>query len=148
MNFALNLSYNVKQRLSQIRRREGSADEDESVAYEDILEQVVNEDGRAWAGGDIRIGDIILIIDSDTRVPEDCLLDAAIEFHESPDVAILLHKSSVMQVAHNYWETGIMYFSQLIYTYITYVVAAGNMAPFLGYYLFSLHVANFRHNAF
>ena len=136
MNFATNLAYNVNQRLPQIERCKGWAHEDKSVAYEEILEQAVKEDGRAWAGGDIRIGDIILIIDSDTRVPEDCLLDAAIEFYESPDVAILQHKSSVMQVANNYWETGFMYFSQLIYTSITYVVAAGNIAPFLGYYLF------------
>jgi len=26
-----------------------------------------------FAGGDIRIGDIVLLVDSDTRVPEDCL---------------------------------------------------------------------------
>ena len=26
-----------------------------------------------FAGGDVRIGDIVLLVDSDTRVPEDCL---------------------------------------------------------------------------
>ena len=26
-----------------------------------------------FAGGDVRLGDIILLVDSDTRVPEDCL---------------------------------------------------------------------------
>lgn len=133
MNFALNVAYNVEERLSQIERPEKWTDVDEERVYEEILEQVVNEDGRAWAAGDIRIGDIILIVDSDTRVPEDCLLDAATEFHDSPDIAILQHKSDVMQVVHNYWENGITYFTRMIYAAITYAVAAGDTGPFVGY---------------
>jgi Glycosyl transferase family group 2 len=138
MNFAMNLTYNVERRLSQIDRREGWTHGDESEAYKEILEQVVKEDGRAWAAGDIRMGDIILIIDSDTRIPKDCLLDAATEFHESPEVAILQHKSSFIQVGHNYWETWIIQLTQLIYASITYSVASGNTGPFLGY-LFHFH---------
>jgi hypothetical protein len=134
MNFAMNLAYNVEERLSEIGRPEGWTDADEDQAYEEVLEQVVKEDGRAWAAGDIRMGDIILIVDSDTRVPEDCLLDAATEFFECPDIAILQHKSGVMQVVHNYWENGITYFTRLIYASITYAVAAGDTGPFVGYY--------------
>lgn len=134
MNFAMNLAYNVEERLSEIERPEGWTDADEDQAYEEVLEQVVKEDGRAWAAGDIRMGDIILIVDSDTRVPEDCLLDAATEFFECPDIAILQHKSGVMQVVHNYWENGITYFTRLIYASITYAVAAGDTGPFVGYY--------------
>lgn len=26
-----------------------------------------------FAGGDVRMGDIVLLVDSDTRIPEDCL---------------------------------------------------------------------------
>ena len=133
MNFAMNLAYNVEERLSRIERPEGWTDEDEDAAYHEVMEQVVKEDGRAWAAGDIRIGEIILIVDSDTRVPEDCLLDAATEFHECPDVAVLQHKSGVMQVVHNYWENGIAYFTRLIYASITYTVAAGDTGPFVGY---------------
>jgi hypothetical protein len=133
MNFAMNLAYNVEERLSEIERPEGWTDADEEAAYEQVLEQVVKEDGRAWAAGDIRMGDLILIVDSDTRVPEDCLLDAATEFHECPDIAILQHKSGVMQVVHNYWENGITYFTRLIYASITYAVAAGDTGPFVGY---------------
>lgn len=36
------------------------------------------------------------MIDSDTRVPEDCLLDAASEMAASPEVAIIQHVSGVM----------------------------------------------------
>lgn len=33
-----------------------------------------------FAGGDVRIGDIVLLVDSDTRVPEDCLSKSSGEF--------------------------------------------------------------------
>src|SRR5271170_5937641 len=114
MNFCMNLAYSVEKRLSQTERQDGWTDADESTSYRDILEEVVKDEG-ALAFGDIRIGDIILLVDCDTRVPEDCLLDAATEFSELHDVAILQHKSSGMRVAHNYWETWILYFTQLIY---------------------------------
>lgn len=52
--------------------------EDEQELYEDALAKAIEEsNGVAWAAGNIRIGELILIIDSDTRVPEDCFLDAA-----------------------------------------------------------------------
>lgn len=35
------------------------------------------------------IGDYILLIDSDTHVPQDCLLNAVSEMEASPQVAIL-----------------------------------------------------------
>lgn len=53
-------------------------DEDEKEIYEEGLAMALEEsEGRAWAAGNIRVGELILIIDSDTRVPEDCFLDAA-----------------------------------------------------------------------
>src|SRR5438046_10502895 len=131
MNFALNLACKVQECLSQIERQEGWTDVDASTAYKETLKQVVNEDKLAWAGGDIRICDIIFTIDSDTRVPRDCLLDAATEFHKFPDVAILQHKSSFIRIVDNY--LGIVYFNELIYASITYAAAAGNIRPFLGY---------------
>ena len=148
MNFAMNLAYNVEERLSQVERTEAWTDADEDAAYEEVLEQVVKEDGYAWAAGDIRMGEIILIVDSDTRVPEDCLLDAATEFYECPDIAILQHKSGVMQVVHNYWENGITFFTRLIYASITYAVAAGDTGPFVGYLTLYLNETDIRHNAF
>ena len=52
--------------------------EDEREIYEEALAKALEEsDGIAWAAGNIRVGELILIIDSDTRVPEDCFLDAA-----------------------------------------------------------------------
>ena len=39
------------------------------------------------------MGEIVLIIDADTIVPEDCFRDAAREMFESPDCAIIQHES-------------------------------------------------------
>ncbi|KAF8858053.1 hypothetical protein BDZ45DRAFT_802898 [Acephala macrosclerotiorum] len=54
------------------------------------------DEERTLAAGNVRIGDLILLIDSDTRVPEDCLLYGALELHESPEVAIFQNASGVM----------------------------------------------------
>jgi cellulose synthase/poly-beta-1,6-N-acetylglucosamine synthase-like glycosyltransferase len=50
-------------------------------------------------------------VDSDTRVPEDCLLDAASEMEQSPEVGIMQFSSGVMQVVHTYFENGLVLLS-------------------------------------
>jgi cellulose synthase/poly-beta-1,6-N-acetylglucosamine synthase-like glycosyltransferase len=82
------------------------------------------------------MGEIILIIDCDTRVPVDCLLYGALEMYESPEVAILQHGSGVMQVAHNVFENGITYFTNIVYSSIKYGVGIGDVAPFVGHNAF------------
>ncbi|KAG6808056.1 hypothetical protein H0H92_005564 [Tricholoma furcatifolium] len=72
-------------------------------------QEVFEESGnrfKPWCanGKSIRVGEIILIIDADTIVPEDCFRNAACEIGESPDVAIIQHKLDVMQVANHYFE--------------------------------------------
>ncbi|KAJ6573203.1 hypothetical protein DFH09DRAFT_1152494 [Mycena vulgaris] len=59
---------------------------------------------RPWAcnGKSLRVGEIILIIDSDTIVPDDCFCDAAREMYESPDVAIIRHESGTHFSFRNY----------------------------------------------
>jgi cellulose synthase/poly-beta-1,6-N-acetylglucosamine synthase-like glycosyltransferase len=49
-------------------------------------------------GRSIRIGEFILLVDSDTIVPEDCLRDAAREMTECPEVAILQHDSGELTI--------------------------------------------------
>lgn len=61
MNFALMISCKVEDRLRQIERPETWTQNDEANAYESCLKQVLEEDGRAWADGNIRIGDYILL---------------------------------------------------------------------------------------
>ncbi|THH32339.1 hypothetical protein EUX98_g1834 [Antrodiella citrinella] len=93
---------------------------------------------RPWAanGRAIRMGEIVLLVDSDTIVPEDCLRDAAREMAECPTVAIIQHESDVMQVAHHYFENGIAYFTRRVNKSISFSCANGEIAPFVGHNAF------------
>ncbi|KIW12903.1 hypothetical protein PV08_08090 [Exophiala spinifera] len=146
MNYCLDFSLRVDdQYLSMVKticeERGCTSDElsseDEQQIYQQARDRVIADDeGRTWAAGDVRIGPIILIIDSDTRVPEDCLLYGALEMHESPEVALIQHASGIMQVVHNAFENGITYFTNLIYTSIQFAVGMGDCAPFVGHNTF------------
>ncbi|KAI9349442.1 glycosyl transferase family group 2-domain-containing protein [Zopfochytrium polystomum] len=126
MNFCLYISRMLEDLLEQ----------EPELDYEDALEMVLRRDGRAWAAGDIQMGDIILLVDCDTRVPEDCFLDAASEFQESPDVAIMQHTAAPMIVTYNYFELGIAFFTKIIYWSIRYCCASGETSPFVGHNAF------------
>lgn len=107
MNYALAVSSRIKEKLAKIELGEEWSQEAEQEAYERCLGEVKNEDsGRTWAEGNIRIGDYILLIDSDTRVPQDCFLDAVSEMEASPQVAIFQYASGVMNVTDSFlrWE--------------------------------------------
>jgi hypothetical protein len=89
MNFGCKLSLRVEELMDELRPTPPEDDheaqlnwawndEDEAEIYEEALAMAIDEsEGVAWAAGNIRIGEVVLIIDSDTRVPEDCFLDAA-----------------------------------------------------------------------
>jgi cellulose synthase/poly-beta-1,6-N-acetylglucosamine synthase-like glycosyltransferase len=127
-----------------------------SMAVEEAHEAAGRREGfKPWAanGRAMRIGEIILLVDSDTVVPEDCLRDAAREMAESPEVAIIQHESGqllwcwiliwfrlrnsdspdVMQVAHHYFENGLAYFTRRINKCISMACANGEVAPFVGH---------------
>jgi hypothetical protein len=107
MNYALMVSNKVEDKLLLVERTSDWTQEDEYAAYDQCLAQVLTEEeGHAWAEGNIRVGDYILLIDSDTRVPVDCLLDAASEMEQSPEVGILQYSSGVMQVTDSFFENG------------------------------------------
>ncbi|ORY65012.1 glycosyl transferase family group 2-domain-containing protein [Pseudomassariella vexata] len=134
MNYAMMVSNRVEDKLVQVPRSSNWTQADEYGAYEQCLAEVLQEDeGRTWAEGNIRIGDYILIIDSDTRVPVDCLLDAVSEMEQSPEVAILQYTSGVMRVTTSFFEGGVTWFTNLIYSAITFVVANGDACPFVGH---------------
>jgi hypothetical protein len=141
MNFALNTSNRVEDVLQQLvdnRSDKGSSisEEEELALYQQALDQVLTADPRAKAGGNIRMGEIILIVDSDTIVPEDCLMYGAAEMFLSPEVAIVQHATGVMQVSWDYFENGITYFTNLVYTAIRFSVGSGEVAPFVGHNAF------------
>ncbi|KAF2205964.1 hypothetical protein GQ43DRAFT_384692 [Delitschia confertaspora ATCC 74209] len=146
MNYCLDFSLRVEDELLRLisetcRARGCTQDdltiEDEDKLYEQARESTVAQDGgKTIAGGNVRLGDVILIVDSDTRVPEDCLLYGALEMIESPEVALLQHASGIMQVVNNLFENGITYFTDLIYTSIQFAVGNGDCAPFVGHNTF------------
>ncbi|OBZ77183.1 Glucans biosynthesis glucosyltransferase H [Grifola frondosa] len=113
----------------------------EERALQMAIDEVYEAGGkrfRPWAanGRACRLGEIVLIVDSDTIVPEDCLRDAAREMAECPTVAIIQHESDVMQVAHHYFENGIAYFTRRINKCISFSCANGEVAPFVGHNAF------------
>ncbi len=52
---------------------------------------------------------------------------------QSPEVGILQFSSGVMQISHTYFENGITFFTNLIYSAIRYTVSNGDVAPFVGH---------------
>jgi cellulose synthase/poly-beta-1,6-N-acetylglucosamine synthase-like glycosyltransferase len=110
MNYGLALSIRMEEILLELqadKARNPFGDEDEVDIEERALQMAVDEtNGQAWAKGgrQFRIGEIILIVDSDTQVPEDCFRDAARELQESPNVAVIQHSSdgeSCLQLTSN-----------------------------------------------
>ncbi|KAG7090061.1 hypothetical protein E1B28_011678 [Marasmius oreades] len=159
MNYALTLSMKLERHLAKlIEEREerlrnaedvegvrDESDEDgeclEDKAMNLAIEEVYEENGKRWKawacnGKSLRIGEIILIIDADTIVPEDCFRDAAREMAASEELAIIQHESDVMQVAHHYFENGITHFTRRINKCISYGCANGEVAPFVGHNAF------------
>ncbi|KAG9312749.1 glycosyl transferase family group 2-domain-containing protein [Chiua virens] len=148
MNYGLALSMKLEKHLKALEEavERGELADDESVCLEDkalemAVEETYEEGGRQWRpwasnGKSLRIGEIILIVDADTIVPEDCLRDAARELAECPEVAIIQHESDVMQVAHHYFENGIAHFTRRINKCISIGCANGEVAPFVGHNAF------------
>lgn len=78
MNYCLDFSIRVEDELLRLisvlcnetdRTDDELSAEEENTLYQKALQTIIDEDGgRTIAGGNVRIGEIILIIDSDTRV--------------------------------------------------------------------------------
>ncbi|KAK3351747.1 glycosyl transferase family group 2-domain-containing protein [Neurospora tetraspora] len=143
MNFALNISQKVEKYLQEMVDAKFAAEgtdlvdeQEEEEMYQAALARVLEENPLAQAAGNIRMGEYILIVDSDTRVPVDCLLYGAAEMFLSPEVAIVQHSTGVMQVSWDYFENGITFFTNLVYTAIRFSIGSGEVAPFVGHNAF------------
>jgi len=104
MNYGLALSLKLEKFLAQLEAE--GVDDDQDECLEDKAMKMAQEElyaesdhkFRPWCanGKSLRMGEIVLIIDADTIVPEDCFRDAAREMYESPDVAIIQHESGML----------------------------------------------------
>lgn len=61
MNYGLMISCKVEEKLALIERDVEWTQAKEATAYEECLKEVLQENGRAWADGNIRVGDYILL---------------------------------------------------------------------------------------
>ena len=61
MNYGLNISCIVEDKLALIQRPSDWTQADEAQAYDRCLKETLEENGRAWADGNIRVGDYILL---------------------------------------------------------------------------------------
>jgi hypothetical protein len=61
MNYGLMLSNIVEEKLAPIARHENWTQTDEALEYDRCLKEALEENGRAWADGNIRVGDYILL---------------------------------------------------------------------------------------
>jgi hypothetical protein len=105
--------------------------------YKKAIAQVTQDTPGLWCEGDVSLGELILIIDADTRIPEDSFLDAAKEFHETPELAVLQHASDVLMVSDkNFWEMSMAHFTRSNYFGTRYIVASGDATPFFGHNAF------------
>lgn len=78
MNYCLDFSIRVEDEMLRLTEatcaergctKEDLSIEEEADLYEQARNTIVERDGgKTWANGDVRLGEIILIIDSDTRV--------------------------------------------------------------------------------
>lgn len=148
MNYGLLLSLKLERFLAQLFAAaaaggDPSYEDDglEEHALQMAIEETYQENGQRWLpwarnARSLRVGEIILLVDSDTIVPEDCFRDAARELTECPEVAIIQHESDVMQVAHHYFENGIAHFTRRINKCISLGCANGEVAPFVGHNAF------------
>jgi cellulose synthase/poly-beta-1,6-N-acetylglucosamine synthase-like glycosyltransferase len=139
LNFTCSLSLAVERLMAEKRPSSASVEwsqAEETALYEACLaEALAQAHPLAEASGNIRIGELILLIDCDTRVPQDCFLDAASEMSQCPEVAILQHCSGVMFASerNNYFEQGIGWFTRNVNFSISFCVANGDTAPFMGH---------------
>ncbi|KAF8151650.1 glycosyl transferase family group 2-domain-containing protein [Crassisporium funariophilum] len=146
MNYGLQLSLLMEKHILELEASgdTSSFEPDQSLedkALELAIEETYEATGKKWKpwannARSLRVGDIILIVDSDTVVPTDCFRDAARELAESPDVAIIQHESDVMQVAKHFFENGIAHFTRRINKCISLGCANGEVAPFVGHNAF------------
>ncbi|CAM9426416.1 unnamed protein product [Phaeothamnion confervicola] len=128
----MNYSLNVALRVEELCDREGASD---PVA---ALELVKAEFAHEFLGaGDVRIGEVILLVDSDTRIPEDCLAKVSGEFALYGEVGFLQCKSTAIRINDNYWENMISHFTNDVYAVgIAMAVSSGDPAPLVGHNVF------------
>lgn len=95
---------------------------------------LANKGRICLAGGDVSVGDFILLLDSDTRIPFNCLHDVIKEFESDPKLGFTQHLTYPLIVTNTYWEKFIAHFTTLIYDLAMPIsVSGGDVSPMVGH---------------
>lgn len=87
--------------------------------------------------GNVIFGDLILLLDSDSRIPVNCLYDNAQLFVIHKDLGYVQNMTTPLNITNNYWEKFICHFTNIIYKYgILYATAGGDAPPLVGHNAF------------
>lgn len=130
----LNYGLNVAIRVEEIMAESGGQVTDPVEALQLVSGEFNDE---FFAGGDVRMGDIVLLVDSDTRIPEDCLSKSSGEFERYPQVGFMQCKTTSIRIHNNFWENMIARFTNDVYSVgIAMAVSSGDPAPLVGHNAF------------
>jgi len=130
MNFCLSVAQRLKEQLEVEDKL------DNEQARQECLSKMANEE-KFLAGGPIWVGDYVILLDCDSRLPVDAMLDVVTELEQCPEVAFTQHVTEPMQVVHDYWENCIAHFTRKIYrTAISVACSGGDIAPLVGHNAF------------
>ncbi|CCG84107.1 protein of unknown function [Taphrina deformans PYCC 5710] len=136
LNYTLNVAQLIEAKLEKVHRPDDWSDILELAEYERCVHEVMQELPGCEADGNVRVGELILLIDADTRIPNDCFQDAATEFYQAPELAILQHTNDAFQVVNNFWEDCMAHFTRFVTSAMMWACANGDVAPFVGHNAF------------
>ena len=106
----------------------------ENYPDSDIMESLKHVQCETYCWGDLRFGDYILLVDSDSRIPVNCLEHVLVEFENDPTLALTQHITFPIKTTNTFWESFISHFTKMIYRYSILISSAGgNIAPFVGH---------------
>ncbi|SPO41429.1 uncharacterized protein PSFLO_06911 [Pseudozyma flocculosa] len=128
LNFAMRIGTAYEQGLAS----------DPNQDADDVLQRVLAQvHPEAQGEGNVRLGDLILVVDSNSRIPPGSLLPSAWEMLASPDVAILQHcPAPLLSGAPGFFERSVAYLERCNKFITSWQSAVGEVAPFLGHSAF------------
>ncbi|KAM0809233.1 hypothetical protein AB5N19_09576 [Seiridium cardinale] len=141
INYCLSFSSRIKDEMLRLlkqkaqtenRKQESFSIQEEEKIYNQALQNMLDKDGgKSWAAGNVRMDSKLIAFHA-----VDCLSLGAMGMEQSPKVAIIQHASGIMQVIYTIFENAITYFTNLVYTLISFSVGSGDCAPFVGHNVF------------
>ena len=139
MNFAMDVStaYDIEKRSPVALSNATNNNINDGIANavnNTIKAYKINDNATVMAGNDISIGQYVLLLDSDTRIPYDCLHHVIFEFDIDKKLAFTQHLTHPLIITNTYWEKFIAHFTNLIYSIALPIsTAGGDVSPLVGH---------------